>query len=39
MSLVAVAALLSALGAWGIFGSVPTRVSGAGIRVPLENWR
>jgi HlyD family secretion protein len=32
-ALVAIAILLSAVAAWGIFGSVPTRVSGAGILV------
>jgi HlyD family secretion protein len=32
-ALVAIAVLLSAIVAWGIFGSVPTRVSGAGILV------
>jgi HlyD family secretion protein len=32
-ALVAIAMLLSAIVAWGIFGSVPTRVSGAGIFV------
>jgi HlyD family secretion protein len=33
LALTAIAVLLSAIVAWGIFGSVPTRVSGAGILV------